>query len=326
MRRRDVVALLAVTASTVPWAGLAQTAKVYRVGLLSGGVPVSDTSEDGSVLIRELAQRGFTVGRDLLIERRGAMGRLDQLPRLAQELAAAQVDVIVTLGYPAALAANDAGIPTVAASGIGDPVAIGLVASLARPGGHLTGISDIATDLSAKRLELLNEAVPGLRRVAMLWNMDDLAMTRRYEVSASVAERLGANVLPLGVREPDDFAQAFAAMERDSPDAILLVADTLTILNRKLVFDFAVLHRLPAIYEFASLVRDGGLMSYGPDRTETFERAGALVARILKGDKPADLPFELPTRFTLAVNLKTAKSIGLEVPQSLLVRADEVIE
>jgi putative ABC transport system substrate-binding protein len=325
MRRRDVVVLL-ITASTLPWTGLAQTAKVYRIGLLSGGPPVSDSSEDGSVLIRELAQRGFTVGRNLLIERRGAIGRLDQLPRLAQELAAAQVDVIVTLGYPAALAANDTRIPTVAASGIGDPVAIGLVASLARPGGHLTGISDIATDLSAKRLELLNEAVPGLRRVAMLWNMDDLAMTRRYEVSASVAERLGANVLPLGVREPDDFAQAFAAMERERPDAILLVADTLTILNRKLVFDFAVRHRLPAIYEFASLVRDGGLMSYGPDRTETFERAGALVARILKGDKPADLPFELPTRFTLAVNLETAKSIGLEVPQSLLVRADEVIE
>jgi putative ABC transport system substrate-binding protein len=133
-------------------------------------------------------------------------------------------------------------------------------------------------------------------------------------------------VQPLGVREPDDFADAFAAMEAERPDAILMVADTLTILNRQLVFDFAAVHRLPAIYEFDAFVRDGGLMSYGPDRTEMFERTTALVGRILTGDKPADLPFELPTRFTFALNLKTARAIGLEVPSSLLIRADEVVE
>jgi putative ABC transport system substrate-binding protein len=254
------------------------------------------------------------------------MGHPDQLRQLAQDLAAAKVDVIVTWGYPAALAAHATGLPTVTAFGVGDPVATGLIASLARPGGNVTGASDIASDLSAKRLELLKEAVPALRRVAMLWNAGDLAMTLRYEVSASVAERLGARVQPLGVREPEDFAEAFAAMERERPDAILMVTDTLTNLNRKLVFDFAARHRLPAIYESDALVRDGGLMSYGPDRAEILDRTAALVSRILAGSKPADLPFELPTRFTFALNLKTAKAIGLEVPPSLLASADEVIE
>src|SRR4051812_13819331 len=177
-------------------------------------------------------------------------------------------------------------------------------------GGNVTGASDIASDLSAKRLELLKEAVPALRRVAMLWNAGDLAMTLRYEVSASIAERLGARVQPLGVREPEDFAEAFAAMERERPDAILMVTDTLTNLNRKLVFDFAARHRLPAIYESDALVREGGLMSYGPDRAEILERTAALVSRILAGNKPADLPFELPTRFTFALNLKAARAIG----------------
>lgn len=325
MRRRDIVALLAGTALALPGAGLAQ-AKVYRVGLLSGGPPISDTSEDGAALIRDLAQRGYALGRNVLFERRGAMGHPDQLRQLAQDLAAAKVDVIVTWGYPAALAAHATGLPTVTAFGVGDPVATGLIASLARPGGNVTGASDIASDLSAKRLELLKEAVPALRRVAMLWNADDLAMTLRYEVSASIAERLGARVQPLGVREPEDFAEAFAAMERERPDAILMVTDTLTNLNRKLVFDFAARHRLPAIYESDALVRDGGLMSYGPDRAELLDRTAALVSRILAGSKPADLPFELPTRFTFALNLKAARAIGLEVPPSLLASANEVIE
>jgi putative ABC transport system substrate-binding protein len=168
--------------------------------------------------------------------------------------------------------------------------------------------------------------VPGLRQVAMLWNQDDLGMTLRYRASAQAAESLGVRVQALGVREPDDFEAAFAAMNADMPDAILMVADTLTNLNRKRVFDFAVERRLPAIYELAFLVRDGGLMSYGPDLRELYERAAALVDRILKGARPADLPFEQPTRYLFAVNLKTAKAIGLEVPPMLLARADEVIE
>ena len=198
---------------------------------------------------------------------------------------------------------------------------------MARPGGNLTGISDVSAELASRRLELLKQFVPSLRRVAMLWNADDLGMTLRYRASEAGAQALGVNVQPLGVREPADFDRAFEAMNRDMPDAILMVSDSLTTtLNRKLVFEFAAAHRLPAIYEFDFLVRDGGLMSYGPDVDESFDRVGVLVDRILKGAKPAELPFEQPTLFRFALNLKTAKSIGFEIPASLLARADEVIE
>jgi len=174
------------------------------------------------------------------------MGRTADLPRLAQELAAARVEALVTIGYPPAVAAKSTGIPTVAASGVGDPVATGLVESLARPGGTVTGISDNATELSAKRLGLLKELLPNLRKVAMLWNQDDLGMTLRYRSSASAAESIGVAVQALAVREPNDFDTAFSAMTADKPDAILMVADALTILNRKRVFEFAAAHRLPA--------------------------------------------------------------------------------
>jgi putative tryptophan/tyrosine transport system substrate-binding protein len=160
----------------------------------------------------------------------------------------------------------------------------------------------------------------------MLWNADDLAMTLRYKAAQAGAQTLGISVQPLGVREPADFDQAFAAMNRDMPDAILMVSDPLTNLNRRRVFEFAAAHRLPAIYEYDFIVRDGGLMSYGLDLNESFDLLGALVDRILKGAKPAELPFEQPTRFRFALNLKTAKSIGFEPPASLLARADELIE
>jgi putative ABC transport system substrate-binding protein len=305
--------------------GFAQ-AKPLRVGLLGGGGPITDTGEWGAALIRGLAQRGYVLGRDYTFERRNAMARFDALPTLARELVAAKVNVILTWSYPAALAANGSGVPAVAAAGLGDPVATGLALSLAHPGGNITGVSDIAADLSAKRLELLKEAVPNLRRVAMLWNKGDLAMTNRYEVSASVAEKLGVTVQPLGVREPEDFGEAFSAMQRQMPDAILMVADPLTVLNRKLVFEFASRNRLPAIYEFDSLVRDGGLMSYGADQEEAMDRVASLVDHVLKGEKPADLPIELPARFKFAVNLKTARSIGLDLPPTTIARADEVVE
>jgi hypothetical protein len=218
------------------------------------------------------------------------------------------------------------GYPTVAAAGVGDPVATGLVESLARPGGNLTGISDIAVELSTKRLGLLKELAPELRQVAMLWNQDDLGMTLRYRASAQAAESLGVRVQALGLSDPNDFEAAFVAMKANKPDAILLVADSLTTINRKRVFDFALEHRVPAVYEFPFLVRDGGLLSYGAGFPELFERAAALVARILSGESPANLPFELPTRYIFAINLKTARAMGLDVPVMLLARADEVIE
>jgi ABC-type uncharacterized transport system substrate-binding protein len=167
---------------------------------------------------------------------------------------------------------------------------------------------------------------PALKRVAMLWNVADLGMTMRYRASETGAKAMGVSVQPLGVREPDDFEQAFAAMNREMPDAILMVSDSLTMLNRKRVFEFATAHRLPAIFEFDFVVREGGLMSYAPDLDETFARVAALVDRILKGARPADLPFEQPTRFKLVINMKTAKALGLQVPTALLATADEVIE
>jgi putative ABC transport system substrate-binding protein len=197
---------------------------------------------------------------------------------------------------------------------------------LARPGGNVTGIADDAASLSTKRLGFLKALLPQLRKVAMLWNKDDLGMSLRYDASANAAQQIGVTVLPLGVREPDDFNEAFAAMDRDPPDAILMVSDSLTLLNRKRVFDYAAQHRLPAIYEQDFVTRDGGLMSYGADAHESFDRAAALAAQILHGAKPADLPFELPTRYLFVFNMKTAKAMNLNVPPTLLALADEVIE
>jgi ABC-type uncharacterized transport system substrate-binding protein len=327
MKRREFVTLVGGAAVIWPCAAIAQVpAKVYRIGLLSGGGPVADSSPQGAPLIRGLAQHGYALGRNLALERRGAAGQIDRLPRLFDELAASKVDVIITFGYPAALVAKQKGTLPVAASGAGDPVSTGLVDGLARPGGNITGISDVSAELTPKRMQLLKQIAPGLKRVAMLWNAADLGMTMRYRASETGAKALGIIVQPLGVREPDDFEQAFAAMDREKPDAILMVTDSLTGLNRKRVFEYAAAHRLPAIYEFDFLVRDGGLMSYGPDFTENFARVAALVDRILKGAKPADLPFEQPTRFNLVINMRTAKAIGLEVPTALLATADEVIE
>jgi putative ABC transport system substrate-binding protein len=327
MKRRDFLSLLAGGAVAGPQAAIAQpSSRVYRLGTISPGAPVDAKSPFGSILVRVLAQRGFKLGQNLAFEARAAKAQVGRLPQLVQELQALKIDALVVLGFPAANATKPFGIPTVVAFGAGDPVATGLVDGLARPGGNITGISDVAATLSTKRLALLKEMSPKLRRVAMLWNKDDRAMTLRYEASANVAQSLGVTVLPLGVREPDDFDEAFTAMEREPPDAILMVSDSLTTLNRKRVFDFAAARRLPAIYEYDFLVRDGGLMSYGPDLTESFERTADLVGRIFKGARPADLPFEQPTRYPFVINLKTAKAMGLEVPPMLLALADEVIE
>jgi putative ABC transport system substrate-binding protein len=325
MRRRDIL-LLGATVLTLREAIAQGAAKTVRLGLLSGGAPITDASPFGVQLIRALGQRGYELGRNLVFERRGAEGSVDRLPALAAELIASKVDVIITFGYPATVAARDATNVPVVVYSAGDPVRTGLAESLARPGGHLTGVSDVSAEVTPKRMELLKEFAPQLRRVAVLWNTDDLGMTLRYRASETGAQALGIAVQPLGVREPDDFNQAFAAMEREMPDGILMVTDSLTLLNRKRVFDFAAKHRLPAIYEFDFLVRDGGLMSYGPDSEESLERVAALVDSILKGANPGQLPFEQPTRFRFVINLQTAKSLGREVPPLLLAVADQVIE
>jgi putative ABC transport system substrate-binding protein len=326
MKRREFIALLGGMAIAAPCATVAQTAKIYRIGTLTVGPPIPPTAGTGAMLIAGLAQRGFNLGQNLAYEARGAAGKVSQMANLMQELKAANVDVVVTVGYPSATAAKASGVATVIASGSGDPVKTGLVASLAHPGGTVTGISDDAAALSTKRLDYLKAMSPQLRKVAMLWNKDDLGMSQRYDASAKAAQEIGVTVLPLGVREPDDFNEAFAAMDSNPPDAILMVTDVLTLLNRKRVFDYAAAHSLPAIYEQDFMARDGGLMSYGADAKESFDRAAALVAQIFQGAKPADLPFELPTRYLFVINMKTAKVMNLAVPPTVLALADEVIE
>ena len=328
MRRREFIgALGGAVAFALP--SQAQTAKLYRVGLLSAGnlALVSNPGRLTEEIERQLAQNGFVIGTNLELVKRVAEGHFERLPALVAELVAVKVDVIVTFSYPSAAAAKEGtnAIPIVI-FGAGDPVKTHLVDSLNRPGGNITGMSDVAGELAPKRLELLKEAAPALRRVAMLWNAKDLGMTTRYEASAAAAKELGVTVLSFGVGEPNDFGDAFEAMERDKPDGLLMVADALTFLNRKRVFDFAAEHRMPAIFETSAFARDGGLMSYGPDEKETAERGANLVLRVLKGEKPADLPLEQPTRFRLVINLRAAKALGLAVPPGLLVAADEVIE
>jgi putative tryptophan/tyrosine transport system substrate-binding protein len=326
MKRRDFIALVG---GVVAWSrdALSQApTKVNRLGSLDPARPLSANSPDATTLLAALAARGYILGQNLAYDARASGGDNSKLPDVLEDFKASGVDLIVTIGYPATLAAKTAGISTVAAAGVGDPVATGLVKSLARPGGTVTGISDNATTLSTKRLSLLKDLLPKLRRVAMLWNADDPGMSLRYEASAAAARSMSVAVQPLGVREPNDFARAFETMDREPPDAILMMSDTLTVLNRKHVFDYAAARRLPAIYESEPYVRAGGLMSYGGDRKELFQRAAALVDRIFKGAKPGDLPFEQPTRYVFMINLGAAKAMGLDIPSNLLALADEVIE
>ena len=267
-----------------------QTAvKAHRVGLLSSGAPFADASEIVTGLTAGFSKRGYVVGSSLLFERRGAEAHPDRLPGLVDDLKT-KAELIMTNAYAAARVLKDrADVPVVAITGA-DPVATGLIDGLARPGGTITGVGEVAAELSAKRLEVLKDTFPGLRKIAMLWNADDLGMTGRYKNAEAAARTLGFEIQPLGVREPEDFAAAFAAMVRDRPDAILMVTDALTALNRKRVFEFAAERKLPAIYEYDFLVHDGGLMSYGPDMGEVYDRAADLADRDLKRSERRQSP------------------------------------
>jgi putative ABC transport system substrate-binding protein len=325
MKKRH--ALLAIVALAIaPLAAQAQQpAKVWRVGMLTGAA-----GPEGAVLLpvrQALQALGYAEGRNIVYEGRSSAARAERLPALAAELLVQKVDVIVAQGAPASAAAKKATrtIPIVALGG-GDLVETGLVASLAHPGGNITGVSDPATTLSAKRLEILKEMVPAARRVAVLWNAGDNAMTLRYRQIEKAAQTLRVTVEPLGVREPDDFDVALAAMNRTRPDALMMVADALTNLNRQSVFDYAAKNRIPAMCEQSAATQAGGLLSYGSSAEENFRMAAEYVDKILKGAKPGDLPVQQPNRYYLVVNMKTAKTLGLTLPQTLLLRADEVIQ
>lgn len=303
------------------------TDKVFRVALLSGGSRTPD-GKPPRLLRDALGKLGYAEGKNVVYEARFAEGDNAKLPGLARELVALRVDVIATAGGPATAAAKHAtsSIPIVMARAAGDAVAVGWISSLARPGTNVTGLTDESVQLSAKRMELLKEAVPKAGVIAILWNADDEGMTLRYREIEKAARILKVDVQPIAVRRADDFDAAFAAMTRNRPGAMFLVADPLTTMNTRKVIEFAASQRIPAMYENGFQVRDGGLMAYGPSIEEDFRRAAIYVDRILKGAKPSELPAEQPTRHYLTINAKTAAALGLSLPPALLFRADELYQ
>ncbi len=309
-----------------------QPAKVPRIGFLA----TSPTNPNYEAFRQGLHEFGYVEGRNIAIERRYSEGKVERLPDLAAELVRHKVDVIVVDACGAPLnAASQATstIPIVVAACNDDLVATGLISSLARPGGNITGLSELTPELGAKRLELLKEAVPKVRRVAVLWNptySERFSASFRFwssdwtEIRAA-AQVLGITLQSVEVRGPDDFDTAFSAMSRERADSLIAFSDPLIVFHGRRVTDLAAKSRLPAVYASREVVDAGGLMSYGPSSTDMFRRAAVYVGKILKGAKPADLPMEQPTKFELVINLKTAKALGLTIPQSLLRRVDEVI-
>jgi ABC-type uncharacterized transport system substrate-binding protein len=326
LTRRSFLAGAATTVAATGRASAQPPGKLWRIGLLAGGPPPPDGPVP-KALRDGLRDLGYVEGRNVTYVTRWAEARRDRLPGLAAELVALKPDAIVLISGPAALAAKQAtpSIPLVLAL-VSEAVGIGVIDSLAHPGGNVTGVTDQAVNLSGKRMELLKEAVPRAARIAILWNADDQGMTLIYREVERAAQALRVSVQPLGVHEPNDFDAAFAAMTSSRPDALFMVTDALTNLNRKRVIEFADVHRIPAMYEFSELVHDGGLMSYGASRADNFRKAAAYVDRIFKGAKPATLPVERPSRYYLTINLKTARALSLTVPPALLARADEVVE
>lgn len=328
LRRLTAGLLLALTLlTTSPPTYGQQPNRSFRIGLLIPAQSSAPPAPTIRAFFQRLEELGYAEGRNLAIERRFSEERPERFPALAADLAQAKVDLIVAVSTPAALAAKQATqtVPVVMIY-VGDPIGTGLVSSLGRPGGNLTGVSDMATDLSAKRLELLREAAPTLSRIGVLWNSADPGMVLRAREIQRAARVLGVTVEPWGVRHPGEFETAFASIDASPPDALFVVAEILTVTHRKRVLDFASARRMPAMYEFGLFARDGGLMAYGPDLLASFRRGAEYVDRVLKGTKPADLPVEQPSQVQLVVNLKTAKALGLTVPQSILIRADEVIQ
>jgi ABC-type uncharacterized transport system substrate-binding protein len=326
MRRREVITLLGGAAAWPLAARAQQAKKVYRIGFLGNSTAALEANLLGP--FREgLRDLGYVEGQNILIEYRWAEGEYERFAALIAELIALNVDVIVTAGTPASLAVKKAttSIPLVMVA-VGDPVATRLVASLARPGGNITGLTSIATEMEGKRLELLKEVVPGISHVAVLWNaISPIQVIEEREMQAA-AQILGMKVLSLGVRTIEEIEDALTTIVTQRPGALVVLADRLFLHHRTRIMDFAAQRRLPGVHAYRELVEAGGLMSYGPSYADMHRRAASYVDRILKGSKPADLPVQAPVKFELVINLKAAKALGIEIPPMLLGRADVVIE
>ena len=325
MDRRTFIGSVAGGFLAAPLAAHAQqTGKVYRIGILEA-IPAAQNAANLDALRKGLRDLGYVEGRNLIIEYRSADGRAERFPDLATELVRLKVDLIVTRGTPAARAAKDATatIPVVMAT-MGDPGA--MVASFARPGGNITGVTTFSTELTAKRIELLKELVPNFSRVALLHNMGNPAAPPEWEETKTAARALGLQAELLDVRSQGDLDRAFELAVRRHVDALLIGADGLTQLHQQMIVDLVARNRLPAAYPAREFVEAGGLISYAVNYPDLYFRFASFVDKILKGAKPGELPVEQPTKFELVINLKTAKSLGVTVPQSLLLRADEVIQ
>ena len=323
--RREFITLLGGAAAWPIAATAQQPRKVYRIGYLSA-VTIAD-SPLREPLHDALRAMGWIEGENVLYEERYAENRLDRLPALAAELVQLKVDVIAAGGTLAPLAAKRATttIPIVMTAA-GDPLGSGLVASLARPGGNVTGMSLMAPDLGGKRLELLKELLPRLSRVSVLWNAANPYSTISFKETQAAGRTLGVEIQSLEVRGPDDFDGAFEAAKRQHPDGLITVEDPLTGSHAQLITDFVAAHQLPALHGLREFVTVGGLMSYGASLADLVQRSAGYIDKIFRGAKPADLPVQQPSKFEFVINLKTAKALGLDVPPALLARADEVIE
>ena len=329
MKRREFIALLSGAAAGWPiTADAQQTAKVARIGYLALNLAAAPYLPEA--FRQGLRDLGYVEGRNVVIEYRDAEGKLERLPALAAELVALKVDVIVAPNTPAALAAKQATrtLPIVFI-GAGDPVTSGLVTSLARPGGNVTGLSVLSTELVGKWLELLKQVVPGVSRVAALWQpgaMDERTDKDMQEGAAVAAQALGVRLQFVEARGPADFDRAFSDMTKARAGALTVRPAPMFISERRRLVDLAAKNRLPAVYAWREFVDAGGLMAYGPNLSDLYRRAATYVDKILKGAKLGDLPVEQPTKFELVINLKTAKALGLTIPPAVLARADEVIE
>ncbi len=325
MRRREFITLVGGAAAWPLAARAQQPAKVPTIGFLGAGTPLV-WGQWVAAFVQRLRELGWIEGRNVAIEYRWAEGRDERFAEIAAEFVRLKVDVIVTSGTPTVVAAKQATsvIPIVFATA-GDPVGTGLVASLARPGGNVTGLSVQITDLAGKRLELLREVVPGLRRLAIMGNVGNPATVLEMAEARAAAQTLGLEVATFEIRRAEDIAPAFEAL-KGRAEALYIPFDPLTNSNRVRINTLALGAQMPTLYSVGENVKAGGLMSYGPNRPDLYRRAADYVDKILRGAKPGELPVEQPIKFDLIINLTTAKTLGLTIPESFLLRAHEVIE
>ncbi len=325
-RRLALGALIAVLAVGAPLVAAGQPARVARIGVLS-----SSSAEREQPLLRafrqSLRELGYVEGRHLVIEPRYTGRGFEKLPELAAELLRLKVDVLVVTGAPAATAARKATstVPIVMTN-VADPVALGLAASLARPGGNVTGLSDFNAGVVAKRLELLKELVPSASRIGVLLNPGNPTNPAQLKLAEAAAAPLHVTLLPAEARAPDDIDPAFTALKTARADAVIMIGDPLLGSHRRRIIEQAARHRLPTIYSTREYVADGGLLAYGTSFEDLYRRAATYVDKILKGASPADLPVEQPTKFELAINAKTARALGLTIPPAVLLRTDLLIQ